>query len=415
MLDTSQQQALDNISQLNNNIYILTGGPGRGKTFSVIQIYKMLIKKYKEFDIYFCTPTGKSAQVLSDVLSDLNVPHTPQTIHRMLGCQGKRWIYNRDNPLSAKFVIVDESSMIDSELMARLFTSVSPDCKFLLVGDADQLFPVGAGCPFLDIIKINHNNCVNTLAINHRAAEGGMIAHATDLIKKGEMPVWGKKGGHTLCGEREDDLFLHNIEDKELIPDKVKEIVTPWYEEKEDFMVLSPQHSGVCGINNINTELQAYLNPIVPGKSYYKVSPWLTINIGDRVINLKNNYKLGIFNGFVGIVLKIEYIGKALKGILIDFNGEKVFIKKPADIRNLALAYCVSVHKSQGSEYKKGIVILHSSHFFMLNRSLMYVAISRFKEELYVIGDTKGLNRALKNNTKDKRNTYLQQQQYQQG
>jgi len=407
-LDDSQQKALNKIVDGKTPISVLTGGPGYGKTFSVFEIYKRLTQQYK--NIFFCAPTGKAAKVLDAVLSELHLPdeNKPQTIHRMLGCQGEAgWIYNDHNQLPADFVIVDESSMVDSELMARLFTSISPSCRFLLVGDADQLYPVGAGAPFLDIISLNKGDCVNSLKINHRAADGGMIAAATESIKKGSVPVWGEKKAHTLSGGRKDDLFYHNIEDKGKIPLKVKTLCKEWFENKEDFIVLAPQRSGVCGINNLNLELQTFLNPIKKKTSYYKVSPWLTINTGDRVINLKNNYELGVFNGFVGTVLEINYTGKNLKEIIVSFEGQTVVFTKKKDINSLALAYCISVHKSQGSEYRKGIIIFHSSHYYMLSRQLLYVAVSRFKEELHIIGDKKGINRALKNNAKGKRQTYL--------
>lgn len=414
-LDNSQQIALKNICELKNEINVLAGGPGRGKTFLIKKILKAILNNPTNSidleDIYFATPTGKAAKVLNDALTDdiVMLPNAPMTIHRLLGCMGKQWVYSPSNKLPAKLIIVDESSMVDSKLMARLISSVSENCFFILVGDDEQLQPVAPGSPFLDIIALNHKDCVNRLTINHRAAEGGLIAYATDKINQGEMPLWGTQGGHSLQGEREDDLFLHKIEDKTDALPLIKKICKPWYEGKEDFMVLAPQHTGVCGITQLNKDLQSYLNPITSKKPYLKVAQWLTFNEGDRVINTKNNYGLNIFNGFVGTILKIEFssfTGK-LSGMIVDFEGKPVAITKMQDVRNLQLAYCISIHKSQGSEYKKGIVVFHSSHYYMLSRSLLYVAVSRFKEELHVIGDMKGLRRGLKNNVKGSRNTYL--------
>jgi len=359
-------------------------------------------------DTQLCSPTGKAAKVLDSALQKdeefyNTIKHKPATIHRMLGCHGVQWEYDRDNRLECKLIIVDETSMVDSELLARLIYSVSEDCIFILVGDMGQLPPVSAGQPFHDIISLNKPGMINTLNINHRAAEGGMIAYGTDLIRDGRIPKFGIPGGHTLHGVRSDDLFHKKVDDKEEIPAEVLRIIKGWHEQKEDYQVLAPQHSGACGINALNTYLQEELNPGSPGKPELKIYDYV-VRPDDKVINKKNNYKLDIFNGYTGVVLDVGSSGSAM---VVDFDGQVVTIDKPEDIKNIKLCYCMSIHASQGSEYQRGVLVIHSSHSYMLSRPLLYVGVSRFKEELWVVGDDKGLRRAVKNNKVSKRQTYL--------
>ncbi len=404
-LDASQQTALNNIVNNNNRVMILTAGPGSGKSFTTKYIAEYLWHNniITNDKTYFTAPTGKAAKVLDEYLDDINPVNKPQTIHRLLGCKGPgRWEYNRENKLDAEFVFVDESSMIDSEIMARLLSSVNQKARFILIGDKNQLNPVGPGCPFADLINLKDGTpTVNYLTENHRAKEGGLIAHNTDLIKRGHPLIFGKPGQYTLGGKRPDDLFHIEIDDKEYIATKIVDICRKWEENNEDYQVLAPQHSGACGIKSINEYMQTELNPAP--KTAIKLMNGV-IGVGDKVINKKNNYKHNIFNGYIGRVLEIDTYNRSM---VIDFDGQVVTLSESEDLKNIELSYCVSIHKSQGSEYKRGVLVIHTSHSFMLSKPLLYVGVSRFKEELHIVGDRKAITRALKKNMANKRQTYL--------
>lgn len=417
LLDDSQQQAISDISAY-PGISVLTGGPGRGKTFTIKALLLKLWNTpyttnnpqypYQPNTTYLACPTGRAAKVLDEALAEdaefyNMVANKPATIHRMLGCQGPTWVYTKDNPLPADLVVLDETSMVDSELLARVIQSTKLGCKFVLVGDSQQLNPVGPGNPFKDIIGFNKN--VSRLEVNHRQRDGSLIANACELIQKGKAPLFGKHGKHTLQGKLEDDLFFEDYEDKEDIPEKVVELCREWHEQGKDYQVLSPQRNGVVGVENLNKVMQEALNPgSGSGRDEYVIAPWLTIREGDKVKNTKNNYELNIFNGFIGTVMDIDQIG-----FTVDFDGQLVSFEKQKDIKNLVLGYVITYHASQGSQYSKGIIICHSSHSYMLSRNLLYVGISRFKDELVVVGNKKGLSRAVKNVVSTFRNTYLRE------
>jgi len=397
--DKHQTTAINNIYSSDKKIIVLTGGPGRGKT----TILKELIHLFGNKKIYLTAPTGKAAKVMEEALNGICLINQPMTIHRLLGCQGPGvWHHDENNRLDADIVICDEASMVGSELLARIINGVSENAKLVLVGDADQLPPVPPGCPFRDLCDTDNKSIINKLIVNFRQAEGSLIADACDRVKKRKQILFGRYGQKTLGGTRYDDLFFKGIEDKELIPDIVLDTCRQWADIGMDYQVLSPQHSGVCGVENINKFMQLKLNPAGMGRREYVASAFLTLRVGDKVINKKNNYKLDIFNGYVGRIIKISD-----DGIVINFDGQEVMLSDRADIKNLRLAYCLTIHSSQGSEYANGVILMHSSHYFMLSNSLLYVALSRFKERLTVIGNKKGLNRAIKNVKSNNRQTYL--------
>jgi exodeoxyribonuclease V alpha subunit len=395
--DKHQENAIKNLIHPVRKISVLTGGPGRGKT----TILKQMLESLQGMKVLLCCPTGKGAKQMQAAIPGSE----PMTIHRMLGCQGQgEWTYNENNRIfGVDRVICDEASMVGSELLALIINGVDERAKIILVGDADQLPPVPAGSPFHDICaKIKDPRIVNRLIINYRQASGSLMADAADRILNKKPIKFGIPGQRSLGGSRKDDLFFREIEDKDLIPDEVFTLCKGWAAKGEDYQILSPQHSGVCGVENLNQYLQEKLNPAESEKRQKKVSAFLTLRVGDKVINKKNNYKLNIFNGFVGHIVRIDS-----SGVLINFDGDQVLIEKQSDLRNIKLAYCLTIHASQGSEYQNGIVVMHSSHYFMLSNSLLYVAISRFKNKLYVIGNRKGINRAIKNKQSDHRQTYL--------
>lgn len=390
--DKHQTNAINSLTNSSNKISVLTGTPGTGKTTILRELINNLPKHLITLT---CCPTGKGSRVMATAIPESE----PMTIHRMLGCMGpKQWTHTADNRLKADVVIVDEASMVGSELLARIIDGVSEHCRIILVGDMNQLPPVPAGCPFFDICTNNNTKIVNRLIFNFRQSEGSLIANACHRILNKKEIRFGRAGKKTLDSIREDDLFFEDIEDKECIPARILDICKKW----KDYQVLAPQHSGICGVENLNKYLQEQLNPKKIGKTEYKVSNFLTFRLGDKVINKKNNYKLDVFNGYVGFIKKITD-----NQITINFDGQIVKFCERKDIKNLKLAYCLTIHASQGSEYKHGVIVCHSSHYYMLSNSLLYVAVSRFKEKLYIVGNKKGLNHAIKNKQSDERQTYL--------
>lgn len=181
-------------------------------------------------------------------------------------------------------------------------------------------------------------------------------------------------------------------------------VVRDWHDAGKDYCVLAPQKTGVCGVEKINKYLQEQLNPPVPGTQELKTLPWLTLREGDKVMHIKNNYSLDVFNGFTGTITEIEPISEQ---VTVDFDGQIVTYCESSDLKELVLGYCMTIHKSQGSQYQYGAIICHSSHYYMWSRQLLYTALSRFREELYVIGNKKALKRAVSNSVEDCRQTYL--------
>jgi len=396
-LDEHQQKALVNIVSGTNKISLLLGSAGRGKSSIVKYAVESLINKGINVEkIAFCTPTGKAALVLKGMLPQHYRP--AQTIHSIFGCRGYEWEYDKDNLFDCEYLFLDEASMVGSELMARVIYTVPEECKIVLVADPEQLLPVSAGAPLVDMARAGGDH-VSYLVTNYRQKNGELLADVCENIVQGIYPKF------TGDQYKKKNAFFHDHDDKEEIPEKILSIIKNWYDDEEDWMCLSPQRTGVCGLNNLNEFLQEELNPAQEGDLQIKVYGF-HIRIGDRVRQTKNDYKLGsqgVMNGSVGTVVSI--MNK--NSIIVDFDGEEVVYENREQINNLVLAYVCTIHSSQGSQYRKVCLVLHSSHSYMLSRSLAYVGVSRSREELHVIGDTKGLKRAIKNKEKNRRNTYL--------
>jgi exodeoxyribonuclease V alpha subunit len=393
----------------------MTGGAGVGKT-TVLQ--HLLVKLWGDKDsgvtpknTFIGCPTGKASRVVNDAMPSDFLFNKAMTLHRLLRFNPSLgWEYNENNPIDARLIICDESSMVSSVLLARVIAAMPEDCHLVLVGDSQQLLPVEPGSPFHDILNYGDQSTVFRLDKNYRQQQGSLIADGCEKILTGTMPMWGEKDKHTLGGPLQDDLFFIKKEDKEDIPRHVLDVCKDWWNNGDDFVVLSPQKSGVVGVEEINKYLQMTLNPPDNGKAEIKVG-WLTLREGDRCLQTRNNYELGnggVFNGFMGVVKAILTMdGEDGHRVLVDFDGEMVEYTEAKHIKDLALGYAISYHKSQGSQWDKGVIICHSSHHFMLNRNLLYVGVSRFKEELHVIGDIRAVKRGLSNVVSGERNTLL--------
>lgn len=410
MLDHSQQAAVDNIVKLANRIYLLIGAGGSGKTFTIQHLLTKLwddpTNDITDQTTYLAAPTGKAAKVINDAfaLAGFETYNEAKTIHRMLQYMpGQGWIYNEDYHLNASLVVLDEASMVDSLLLYRVISALPESCTLILVGDENQLPPVAPGQPFTDLINHGPRDIINRLTTNHRQQQGSLIATACLSVLAGSMPIFGKRGEHTLAGPLEDDLFFIEEDDKEEIPAMVADLCRPWHEQQADYAVLAPQRTGVCGVDAMNKHLQLVLNPEQHGKPQLKLG-WLNLRLGDRVLQTKNNYELGVFNGFTGIIVGVDEKDGVL---VVDFDGEIITYEKPDHIKQLAPGYCMTVHKSQGSQFQFGVLICHSSHYYMWSRSILYTGVSRFRKELHVVGDKRAIKRGLSNVVSGERNTLL--------
>ncbi|MBN2723602.1 MAG: ATP-dependent RecD-like DNA helicase [Deltaproteobacteria bacterium] len=388
-LDVLQIEAVRNA--LKGGITIITGGPGTGKTTLVKAICENVIND--GFSIELAAPTGRAAKRLSQATG-----LEARTIHRLLDYQpGKNfWGKNEKNPLDANFIVIDEVSMVDLPLMYHLSMALTDKTSLILVGDKDQLPSVGPGSVLEDLIRSGIFNVITLSTIYRQAMESNIVQSAHN-INTG-MEIISGKGNNG-------DLFFINKED----PNDVLKIIIQLVSERipdsyglspfTDIQVLSPMHKGVLGTENLNTELQKALNKspdfITRGdKKYIK---------GDRIIQLRNNYDLGIFNGDIGTISEINDDDNSLT---VDFDEKSVQIPEKK-LSEMSLAYAVSIHKSQGSEYGAVVMPIHTQHAVMLQRNLIYTAVTRARKLVVMVGTQKAMGMAISNYLKKHRNTFL--------
>ena len=362
---------------MKSNLFILTGGPGTGKT-TVIKGFVFVYCKYNQipilynnslFDIKLIAPTGRAAKRMNET-TNLHA----ETIHRFLGYnyEGK-FLFNKDNLVYGDVIIVDEASMIDVFLASQLLQSISIDTKVIFVGDEDQLPSVGPGQILKDFID---SDMIDYIRLNtiHRQAENSNIIKLAHSIKDELLPS-------DISTTYDDRYFvtedISNFESR--LINIVNYLQLNGYSLYEDIQVLIPMYRGTSGIDNVNRLLQREFNPNT-GKSL--VNGDREFRIGDKVLQLSNQIEDNIMNGDQGVV-----VGLTDDNILIvDFLGIEVTYK-PGDLINLKHAYAMSIHKSQGSEYKAVIMPIFRSYSIMLKRKLLYTGITRAKEKLILIGD----------------------------
>ncbi len=379
---------------LTERVVILTGGPGTGKSTVTGTIIKLL--KAKEKSVLLAAPTGRAAKRLSEATG---VP--AQTIHRLLEYKpmsGKQFLRDRFNPLDADLIIVDEASMIDTLLMNHLLKAVEAGSHLLLVGDVDQLPSVGAGNVLRDLIG---SGVVPTITLDtiYRQAEGSYIILNAHRINQGRMPKFER--------DSQDFFFFHEAE-----PDKAAtlllDVVSKRLPQKfgfdplADIQVLSPMHRGAAGVSALNERLQERLNPPAPAREQHKIGHRL-FRQGDRVMQIRNNYDKLVFNGDMGRLLRLD---REEQVALVDFEGQAVEYEF-YQLDQLVHAYAVSVHKSQGSEYPVVVVPVLTQHYMMLQRNLLYTAITRAKQMVVLIGSKRAVAMAVRNDKIAERNTSL--------
>ncbi|MFQ5857187.1 MAG: ATP-dependent RecD-like DNA helicase [Anaerolineae bacterium] len=398
---TQKQQAAVRTA-LTEKVSILTGGPGTGKTFSVRTIIRLLQARQKS--VLLAAPTGRAAKRLSETTGE-----PAQTLHRLLEFaphQGFKFLRDRDNPLDADMIIVDEASMIDLLLMNALLKAVDVTSHLLFVGDVDQLPPVGAGNVLRDMID---SGVVPTVALDtifRQAADSYIIVNA-HRINQGELPVFSPSSR---------DFFLFPHEDPEEAAERVLDLVARriprkfGYNAVQDIQVLSPMYRGAAGVGMLNERLQATLNPPGPAKPETQYGSRI-FRQGDKVMQIRNNYEKDVFNGDMGLITRVNREDQILT-VGFDsrpFDGAQ---DRPVDyefneLDELLHAFTVSIHKSQGSEYPAVVIPILTQHYMMLQRNLLYTAVTRARELVVLVGTKKAIAIAVRNDKVADRNSGL--------
>ncbi len=389
-LAEAQREAM--LSSLKHGILVLTGGPGTGKTTVVRGIMELL--EQQGLRILLGAPTGRAAKRLSEATGQ-----EAMTVHRLLeatgGVEGTPvFLRGEDLPLEADVIILDEVSMMDISLMHHFLAAVQEGCRVVLVGDVDQLPAVGPGSVLKDIIRSGQLPVVRLTDVFRQAGESWIVLNA-HRINRGLAPQ---------LGAGDDFLFLE-INDGQRAAERIvrlckEELVQEGFEPLKDIQVLSPMHRQTCGVENLNQQLQAALNPPLPGGESVQVGGH-SLRGGDKVMQMRNNYTKGVYNGDIGFV---EWVSGGRVNVRYP---EQAVLYEKGDLNELHLAYAMSVHKSQGSEYPVVVMPLSGSHHVMLQRNLLYTAITRAKRKVVLVGSKAALNTALGNDRTKRRYTLL--------
>lgn len=380
---------------LHHGVLVLTGGPGTGKTTVIKGILSIL--KAQGLKIRLAAPTGRAAKRLSETTGQKAL-----TIHRLLEANNLAQDDNLqlgfskdiDDQLDADVIILDEVSMVDIVLMHHFLNAVPDGCRIILVGDTDQLPAVGPGSVLKDIIRSQKIPAIRLDEI-FRQAQTSMIIQNAHIINTGRLPDLRKQYSDFVFYELNDDTSIT----QKILDLCTKDLPHEGFDVLKDVQVLSPMHRFLCGVENLNLMLQEQLNP-KKNQDELKYSSQ-TFRFGDKVMHIRNNYQKNVFNGDIGFIQDINN-----EKLTVDYFDHIVTYEKN-ELNELTLAYASSVHKSQGSEYKVVIIPLSTSHYIMLQRNLLYTAITRAKQKVIIIGSKKALMTAVQSNRTQKRYTLL--------
>ncbi|HHY31741.1 MAG TPA: ATP-dependent RecD-like DNA helicase [Firmicutes bacterium] len=381
-------------------VLVLTGGPGTGKTTTVRTILRIL--ESAGLRVALAAPTGRAAKKLAETTA-----REAKTIHRLLGVsfgQGQMsFEHNEGAPIDADAIVLDETSMVDIQLMSHFLAAVRPGTRLVLVGDADQLPSVGPGSVLRDVISSGAVEVVRLTEI-FRQARTSMIVTNAHRVNRGEMPLLNKN----LAEGAKADFFLIAEDDPEKVAALVKDLVTrrlPAYvgcDPIDDIQVMAPMRRTVTGVENLNVLLRDALNPAAAGKHEIRMGG-LVLREGDKVMQIRNNYDKMVFNGDIGRVVKVDEEDQEVVVAFVEPDGTRRVTYEQHELDELVLSYAISVHKSQGSEYPVVVMPITTQHFIMLQRNLLYTAITRAKRLVVLVGTAKALAIAVKNSTQDRR------------
>lgn len=390
----AQKQAIQ--ESLSKKIVVITGGPGTGKTTIIRAIVDIFQKWGRE--VILAAPTGRAAKRLSEATGK-----EARTIHRTLEFTPKQGSFRRNEkrPLSGDALVIDEFSMVDLALMYYLLKAVPRWMRLILVGDKDQLPPVGPGNLLRDIIESGKVDVVRLDEI-FRQEKDSLIVQNAHRINQGKPLIYPPRG------DKDSDFYFIHQEDEQKAFGSIMSLSCYRIPKKlglpplsPQIQVISPMYRGIVGVDNLNAELQRRLNPYREGLNLGSRE----IRISDKVMQVRNNYEKDIFNGDIGIVVDVD---KRAFRIVVDFDGRRLAYEKDA-LNEITLAYAISVHKAQGSEYQAVVMPLLTQHFIMLQRNLFYTALTRAKKLTCIVGSYKALYIAIKNNKPIQRNCLLKE------
>lgn len=386
-LAESQKQAVR--VAVRSKVMVITGGPGVGKTTLLNSVLNILVAK--RVRVLLCAPTGKAAKRMSETTG-----REAKTIHRLLEVDPASGGFkrNRSSPLDCDLLVVDESSMIDVPLAAKLLDAIATGTAVIFVGDVDQLPSVGPGQFLVDLIDSGVVNVARLTEVFRQAATSRIIraAHAMNQGKVPELPAKGEQS----------DFHFFQVEEPDEIAALVVELVRNFVPKRfgfdpiRDIQVLCPMKSGVTGSRNLNAALQQALNP--PGVGSVEKFG-IRYGVGDKVMQIENDYDKDAFNGDVGIVAKIDHDETQ---VTVDFDGREV-VYDFTELDELVLSYAFSIHKSQGSEFPAVVMPISTQHFTMLQRNLLYTGVTRGKSLVIGVGTTKAMNIAVRNRVTGRR------------
>lgn len=404
--DEKQRHAIE--VAVNKGLLILTGGPGTGKTTTVKGIINLM--KNRGLKVCLAAPTGRAAQRMEELTG-----FEAKTIHRLLEVEYKDnsvtpdFVHNMRNPLDCDAVIVDELSMVDVTVFAALLDALPLHCRLIMVGDRDQLPPVGAGNVLSDMIESKVIDVVTLDKVFRQAMKSRIVTNAHRVVK-GEMPV--------IDNSADSDFFLLNENSKYNAPRKILDLVTSrlpagyGFEPMRDIQVLCPSRMGEVGTQSINAILQASLNPPSNEKKEIRYKGYI-LREGDRVMQVKNNYDVpwfkagengsGVFNGDIGILTRID---RANDIINVRFDDREAMYSVE-NVRELELAYAMTVHKSQGSEFAAVVMPVIATPPKLAYRNLFYTALTRAKSLLVLVGNEAGIKQMVDNDKKSRRYSAL--------
>jgi exodeoxyribonuclease V alpha subunit len=378
---TEQQQGAVKAA-LTTKLSVLTGGPGTGKTTTLQMVINALVHAKRSFKL--ASPTGRAAKRLSEATG-----HQASTIHRMLGyAPDGGFLIDEDSPLDADMIIVDEASMLDLVLFYNLLKAIRPTSHLMLVGDVDQLPSVGAGNVLRDVIESGLAH-VTRLETIFRQSEDSLIVVNAHRVNHGEAPQLNNKSS---------DFFFFREEDPQAAAELVVDIVKNRLPNKfgvdplDDVQVIAPMYRGPAGVNALNEMLQAALNG--EKRRAEKRLAGRLFRAGDKVMQIKNNYEKEVFNGDIGRISGIDFDENIVE-VVID---GRYIVYDFTEAEELTHAYCISTHRSQGAEYPVVVIPLLTQHYMMLQRNLLYTAITRAKQTVVLVGTHKAIHMAVGNN-----------------
>lgn len=382
-LSPEQQKAI--ACGVSAKVMVITGGPGTGKTTVINSLLAILEKKGLSF--LLAAPTGRAAKRLESATQ-----REARTVHRLLEYSPKTKGFLRDenNPLNTDLVVMDETSMIDLPLMHSVLKAIPPFARLILVGDVDQLPSVGPGNILFDIIASNVIPVVRLTTVFRQAAQSGIIANA-HRVNEGRFPAFN-----------DTDFFFIERREPARALETVRELVVNRIPAKfgldglREIQVLAPMRRGDAGVTKLNESLQASLNP--DGEPV----PRCALRCGDKVMQLRNNYELDVYNGDMGIISRLDRETSELE---VTFEDQRVVLYGFDDLDDLGLAYAATVHKSQGSEYPAVVMLVLPQHYMMLQRNVLYTGITRGKRLVIIVGDAKAVGQAVRNTGNTRRNT----------